>query len=116
MIKDGDTYYLYSTGDNIPIRCSADMKIWTSCGSVFRANLDWVVKAVPGVTQLWAPDIVFHDGKYYLYYAASTMGSNGSAIGLATNTTLDPANPAYAWVDQGMVVSSQKTTSWDLGL
>ena len=115
MIKDGDTYYLYSTGDNIPIRCSADMKIWTSCGSVFRANLDWVVKAVPGVTQLWAPDIVFHDGKYYLYYASSTMGSNGSAIGLATNTTLDPANPAYAWVDQGMVVSSQKTTSWDLG-
>jgi len=42
------------------------------------------------------------------------MGSNGSAIRLATNTTLDPKNPAYAWVDQGEVVSSQKTTSWDL--
>jgi hypothetical protein len=27
--------------------------------------------------------------------------SNRSAIGLATNTTLDLKSPAYAWVDQG---------------
>ena len=115
MIKEGNKYYLYSTGNNIPIHCSDDMKAWFACGSVFTKNPDWVEKAVPGVTQLWAPDIVFHNGTYYLYYAASTMGSNGSVIGLATNTTLDHNNPAYAWVDQGMVVSSQKTSSWDLG-
>ena len=49
------------------------MKVWDSCGRVFGANPDWVVKAIDGVKDLWAPDIVFHNGKYYLYYAASTM-------------------------------------------
>src|SRR6266852_8538567 len=88
MIKEGSTYYLFSTGAGIPIRCSKDMKVWDSCGRAFGANPDWAVKAIAGVKDLWAPDIVFHNGKYYLYYAASTFGSNRSAIGLATNTTL----------------------------
>jgi arabinan endo-1,5-alpha-L-arabinosidase len=29
------------------------------------------------------------------YYAVSTLGHNNSVIGLATNTTLDPAAPGY---------------------
>ena len=45
-------------------------------------------------------------GRYYLYYAVSTFGSNHSVIGLATNTTLDPAAPGYGWQDQGLVISS----------
>ena len=67
---------------------------------------DWLVKAVPGVTYLWAPEVYQHDGTYYLYYSASTWGKNNSIIALATNTTLDPADPAYKWVDQGQVVRS----------
>ncbi len=47
-----------------------------------------------------------HDGTWYLYYAASTFGSNTSVIGLMTNTTLDPDDPDYAWVDRGEVVRS----------
>jgi arabinan endo-1,5-alpha-L-arabinosidase len=30
-----------------------------------------------------------------------------SAIGLATNPTLDPDDPAYLWTDQGFVVRTQ---------
>ena len=40
-----------------------------------------------GQRNLWAPDISYHNGKYYMYYAASTFGSNHSAIFLATSTT-----------------------------
>src|SRR6266852_6146738 len=109
MIKEGSTYYLVSTGLGIPIRCSKDMKVWDSCGRVFGANPVWVVKAIEGVRDLWAPDIVFHHGKYYLYYAASTFGSNRSAIGLAINTTLDSKSSVYASMDQGEVISSQKS-------
>ena len=29
-------------------------------------------------------------------------------IGLATNTTLDSADPAYRWVDRGMVLRSKQ--------
>jgi hypothetical protein len=106
MIKEGSMYYLFSTGAGIPIRCSKDMKVWESCGRVFDANPDWAVKAIEGVKDLWAPDIIIHNGKYYLYYAASTFGNNRSTIGLATNTSLDPKSPNYAWEDQGEVISS----------
>ncbi len=39
--------------------------------------------------RFWAPDISFHDGVYYLYYCVSTGGKITSAIGVATNRTLD---------------------------
>jgi len=109
MIQADGVYYLVSTGPGIPIRCSKDMKGWALCGRVFSANPAWVVEAIQGVQDLWAPEIVAHNGKYYLLYAASTFGSKISAIGLVTNTTLDPTSPNYAWIDQGLVISSQKT-------
>ena len=34
-----------------------------------------------------------------------------SAIGLATNATLDPNDPAYHWSDQGAVVRTKKVTT-----
>jgi arabinan endo-1,5-alpha-L-arabinosidase len=113
MIRQGSTYYIISTGSVIPYRCSPDMLTWDVCGQVFTANPAWAVEAIPGVKDLWAPDIVFHKGIYYLYYSASTFGSNRSAIGLATNTTLDPASPDYRWADQGEVISSQKSDNYN---
>ena len=55
---------------------------------------------------IWAPDIALHDGTYYLYYSVSSMGKNTSAIGVATNKTLDPAAPDFKWIDHGAVVRS----------
>ena len=58
----------------------------------------------PAGARAWAPDIAFFNGKYHLYYSLSSFGVNDSAIGLATNTTLDSARPDYRWVDEGLVV------------
>ena len=44
-----------------------------------------------------APDVTYHDGTYYLYYAVSTFGTQVSAIGLATSTTMNPGT----WTDHG---------------
>ena len=55
---------------------------------------------------MWAPDIAFVNGRYRLYYSVSTVGSNRSTIGLATNATLDPAVAGYGWRDEGLVVMS----------
>jgi arabinan endo-1,5-alpha-L-arabinosidase len=55
---------------------------------------------------VWAPDIVQHDGKFYLYYSVSSWGQNSSAIGLTINKTLHPESPDYRWEDQGIVVQS----------
>lgn len=112
MIKQGDTFYVFSTGPSgadaglIPWRSSKNLLDWKRGGAVFSELPKWARDAVPGTKGIWAPDISFHDGRYYLYYAVSTFGSNRSVIGLATNTTLDPASPNYAWQDQGLVISS----------
>ena len=113
IIKDGDTYYLFSTRAGIAIRCSKDLVRWRLCGDVFAHLPEWAVKDVTGLRGLWAPDVAYFNGKYYLYYSASTFGSNRSSIGLATNETLDPASEKYRWVDQGKVISSNTTDDWN---
>src|SRR5579872_7218071 len=114
IIRQGSTYYAFTTdviglppSNYLPIRCSQDKINWTSCGSIFpKAMPAWVVAKVPGIIGLWAPDISWFNGAYHVYYAGSTLGSQRSVIGLVTNTTLNPADPAYKWVDQGEVLES----------
>jgi arabinan endo-1,5-alpha-L-arabinosidase len=111
IIKDKDTYYVFCTGrvpggGIIPIRTSKDLHRWTLAGAVFERLPEWCLKEVPAARDAWAPDISYYRGKFHLYYAVSTFGRNLSAIGLATNATLDPASPDYHWEDQGVVVRS----------
>nr|WP_308121686.1 arabinan endo-1,5-alpha-L-arabinosidase [Actinotalea ferrariae] len=116
--EEGEPWYVFSTGDeregggSVQIRTSPDGHEWTYAGTVWDADdaPAWVADVVPGVKNYWAPEVYEHDGTYYLYWSASTFGSNTSVIGLHTNTTLDPEDPDYAWVDRGPVVA---TTSGD---
>src|SRR5215212_7345536 len=41
IIKDGDTYYLFSTRAGIAIRCSKDLTNWRLCGDVFAHLPEW---------------------------------------------------------------------------
>ncbi len=120
VIKHKDTYYLFSTGGGrgsagiIPIRTSADLIHWTNAGTALPDLPEWARKEIPGARGAWAPDISFYGGKYHLYYAVSTFGSRNSAIGLATNGTLDPKDPDYKWVDEGLVLRSyQDKDDWN---
>jgi arabinan endo-1,5-alpha-L-arabinosidase len=113
MAKEGDTYYVFSSGARIISICSKDMQLWEWCGRVFAENPDWARGVNPDAFELWAPDISFWNDKWHLYYSVSSMGSRNSAIGLATNVTLDPASPDYAWVDQGIVIASQEGGEWN---
>ena len=112
MIKQGDTYYVFSTGRDretgklIPVKTSKDLIHWTAQGGLFPDLPDWAKAAIPGAKDIWAPDVHEVNGLYYLYYAVSTFGSNHSAIGLFTSPTLDPASPDYRWTDRGLVVMS----------
>ena len=112
IVKQGRYYYAFITGDiatrtYLPMKRSTDLKHWTELGPVFTTPPAWVVAEL-GVTpgDFWAPDISYFNGKYHLYYAASSFGTNNSVIGLATTTTLDPASPSYHWADEGMVFRS----------
>ncbi|MBZ5617511.1 MAG: arabinan endo-1,5-alpha-L-arabinosidase [Acidobacteriia bacterium] len=119
IMKEGDTYYVFSTGGRpgtgvIPIRTSNDLRAWALAGYVFEKLPAWATQEIPRAGGAWAPDISFYNGKYHLYYAVSTFGSRNSAIGLATNLTLDPKSPRYKWVDEGMVLRSyQDKDDWN---
>jgi arabinan endo-1,5-alpha-L-arabinosidase len=106
----GDTaWYMYCTTDPlndqdktgsgfnfhlIPMLKSSDLVNWTYVGDVFSTRPSWVA----GSAGLWAPDIEYFNGQYYLYYTASdtSLPGGGSAIGVATS-----ASPTGPWTDSG---------------
>ena len=115
MAKQGDTYYLFCTGRGITVWSSKDMQNWKRESPVFATAPDWAVQAVPTFrNHIWAPDISYHNGKYYLYYSISAFGKNTSAIGVATNTTLHPTDKDFKWIDHGKVIQSYPgKTNWN---
>jgi arabinan endo-1,5-alpha-L-arabinosidase len=130
----GDRYwYLYCTTDAltateknpdgslvqhiVPTYRSLDLTHWTYAGDAFTAATKpaWVGAA----NGIWAPDVVFRDGRYFMYYAASDTptaatatapGSptgGGSAVGVATSTS-----PTGPWTDSGgPVVAPQEAAN-----
>lgn len=100
-------WYMFTTGLGVDILTSTDFCNWSYSGHVFDKAPEWALKTVPGFHgHIWAPDIYYHDGLYYLYYSCSSFGKNDSAIGVATNVTLDPNSEQYEWKDHGCVVRS----------
>jgi arabinan endo-1,5-alpha-L-arabinosidase len=107
MIEQDSNYYIFCTGMGISMWSSNDMLHWKHEKPVFNKAPEWAVNAVPGFkNHIWAPDISYYDGKYYLYYAVSAFGKNTSCIGLATNKTLNTSDPNYKWEDHGKVIQS----------
>jgi len=111
LIHVNGTYYLFITDNpawigSLPMLCSADAVSWKQCGSVFAQMPWWIPAKLPGISNLWAPDISWFDGEYHVYYTASLANTKNTIIGLATNTTLNPADPNYKWVDRGEVLES----------
>jgi len=114
MIHVGDRYYLFGTGGLLGFRSSTNLSQWSNAGTIFSALPAWIKTALgQSITELWAPDISYVNGTYRVYYAGSTFGSKHSVIGLATNTTLDQKSAAYEWVDQGLVIESNKPGATD---
>ena len=86
---------------------STDLLNWNYVKDVFAKRPKWV-----GTSNLWAPDIQFFNGKYYLYYTAANAGSRGNkgsggAIGVATSSS-----PTGPWTDSGGPAVEVQTGRW----
>jgi arabinan endo-1,5-alpha-L-arabinosidase len=114
MIKEGAYYYVFYTGGLINALRSKDLLNWERNARTLPGVPNWVRTEVPSNRgDLWAPDISYYKGKYFLYYTASTFGSRNSGIGLATNKTLDPASKDYSWSDDGLIVRTQNSDNYN---
>jgi arabinan endo-1,5-alpha-L-arabinosidase len=114
IVQCKNRYYVFYTGQGILSKSSSDKVFWTPGPAVFQNAPNWTTNAVPGFTGLfWAPDVLYFNNAYHLWYAVSTFGSQVSAIGLVTNPTLDPTDPAYKWTDQGPVIESTNGSAYN---
>ena len=94
VVRCKDEYYLFSTGAGVPSYHSKDLLHWERGPRAFPEAPKWI------------RDVIHVDDRYLLYYSVSSWGKNTSAIALASNTTLDPTDPAYHWTDHGVVLRS----------
>ncbi len=104
---DGSGRYIFR---DIPVVRSANLIDWEYVGEALPVFPSW---AAP-TTSLFAPDIQYFNGRYYLYYSvtdadAATDGEQ-SAIGVATSAT--PAGP-FAPVNSGPVVEPRNRATID---
>lgn len=117
----GDRYwYLYCTTDPlnsedrnaagdfnfnlIPTFRSLDLVNWAYVGNAFAERPDWVADDAG----LWAPEVTYANGQYYLYYTAPDTNAGGSAIGVATSS-----GPTGPWTDSGGPVVAQRPNGSD---
>lgn len=111
IIKSEGKFFCYATAGGIKMIWTTSLETgqWKTGLEVFPVRPQWWSAYSPK-NSAWAPDVVWNKefSEYRMYYCVSTLGSSTSAIGLATNKTLDPQHPQYQWVDKGMVISSQE--------
>ena len=63
VIKEGDTFYLYSTGSR-GVHCYRSNRLfggWEYIG---------IVLSEEGQKEFWAPSVIRHGGKFYMYYSS----------------------------------------------
>ncbi|MCA1745213.1 MAG: family 43 glycosylhydrolase [Bacteroidales bacterium] len=104
---DDDRYYVFSTGDGIYGLSSSNPQFTNHQEEPTPLDADnyptWIDSYVTDFAgNFWAPDLIYMEGYYYLYYSASSFGTSKSIIGVTRTSSL--ANPV--WEDQGMVVFS----------
>jgi beta-xylosidase len=86
VIRVGDTYYAVGTssewGPAYPIYTSKDLVNWAYVGPVFKTMPAWTMGSY------WAPELVYRNGVFYVYYTARRKSDQRSFIGVATSRDL----------------------------
>ena len=106
IVESDGKFYFCSTGGGCA--SSTDGLAWSKTGLRI-AVPSWSTTYTPGGNQgIWAPDIVFYNGAYYIYYSFCGVPAANApcVIGLYTTPTLDSTSSRYKLTDVGMVVNN----------
>ena len=85
-------YFYFSTGNGIQAVQSPDLKQWKITKPIFEKDKfsSWITDLVKNFKgHFWAPDVIFMNGYFYVYYSCSSFGSAVSAIGVVRSKSLD---------------------------
>ncbi|CAM4469414.1 glycoside hydrolase family 43 protein [Paenibacillus tarimensis] len=111
IIKEGNAWYTFSTGPGLQVLRSDNGTNWYRTPQIFLQPLSWWKNYVPGHANndVWAPDIEYFNGRYWLYYSISTFGSNTSLIGLTSTHSIGSGQ----WRDDGLVIRSTSANDYN---
>lgn len=116
LIEENGVYYLLQTGGEadglvLPGKQSNNLVSWSGAAGAFtqRNTPYWLTQRVPGVKNLWAPDLSNFGGQNHLYYSVSTFGSNRSCIGHATRSSMSNGQ----WLDRGPLICSSNSDNFN---
>jgi hypothetical protein len=95
VLRDGDTYWAYATGDRFPVMRSTDLVTWTPAGRALETRPSWAV-ADPD-WHPWAPSVLRRDAPcpgepagpcFVLFHTAlsAAAGPTTHCVGVATAT------------------------------
>ncbi|WP_433697191.1 arabinan endo-1,5-alpha-L-arabinosidase [Nocardiopsis sp. CA-288880] len=107
--RPGGGYLVAHTAHGVGLKTSTDRTAFSNAGVVFPSGAPWTTPYTGGDRNLWAPHLSYADGRYHLYYSASTFGSNRSAIFLATSTS----GNSGTWNNEGLVVESSTSDDFN---
>lgn len=101
--RDGVYYYMHTLGDRIALWKTTDMSRLAEATPV----VVWRPPAQgPNSKSIWAPELHFLDGKWYLYYSASDKAHDDDAhrhVFVLENAAADPTTGQ--WIDKGMLAT-----------
>ncbi|MBO2011302.1 family 43 glycosylhydrolase [Hymenobacter negativus] len=97
--KDGIYYYMHTTGRNLTLWKTARM---SELGSAV-SKVIWTPPATgPNSRDIWAPELHFLDGKWYVYYTAGPGNCcGGQRLWVLENANADPTTGT--WTDKGQL-------------
>ncbi|HXE80202.1 MAG TPA: family 43 glycosylhydrolase [Vicinamibacterales bacterium] len=99
VLKWNGEFYLYTSGDPITAYHSTDLVNWTFIGPVLSSSSE------PGAwngADVWAPEVVYRNGRFYMYYTASQrspdwrIGEMARRLGVAVSDS-----PRGPFIDMG---------------
>lgn len=97
IIRVGNTYYAAGTTSDFaphyPLHESSDLINWKQIGAIFHKTPEWTSDS------FWAPELYYHNGTFYAFYAAKRKGDRISCIGVATTK-----NIYEGFTDQGILI------------
>jgi GH43 family beta-xylosidase len=109
--KDGIYYYMHTTGGNLTLRRTRDLSRLAEA----EQKVVWTPPAEgPYSKQIWAPEVHFLDGRWYIYFAADDGANRNHRMWVIENESSDPfvgewvmrgkvADPSDRWAIDGSV-------------
>ena len=105
LLKDGKYYYMHTMSDRLVLWVTNDI---TNVRNATKKTI-WLPKDPSNSKDLWAPEIHFVNGKWYVYYAADDGNSDNHQMYVLENSHKNPLEGNFILKGR---ISTDKNNNW----